>query len=79
MKDLREEINDILLDGILSPRTRMVDSVMADKLLKLFHSWVDGILVELRCIRAGAPLTCDKGRTRGRLKKLIEEIEEVGK
>jgi len=52
---------------------------MADKLLKLFHSWVDGILVELRCIRAGAPLTCDKGRTRERLKKLIEKIEEVGK
>ena len=42
------------------------------------RSWAEHILIELRHIRANAPLTVgDKGKTRGRLDELIKKIEEA--
>ena len=76
MENLREEIKDIVTpDGL--PDGEVCQEWIRDittELLELFRSWTDDILVELRHIRANAPLN-EKTRTRERLRKLIEKIE----
>ncbi len=75
MKNLREEIEKISKTYPIIKVMLFVDG-FEDDLLNLFRSWVEDILIELRHIRANAPLTVgDGGRTRDRLRDLIEVIE----
>ena len=82
MKNLREELKKLRNEGLEQEGVMMVIRLEKEKedfLLNLFRSWADEILVELYHIRANAPLTADNGKTRERLKRLIEKIEDVGK
>lgn len=62
---LREEIVELI-----------TKEASPEEFVKLFRSWAEEILVELRHIRANAPLN-EKTRTRERLRMLIEKIEEA--
>lgn len=83
MKNLCEEIYR-LMDNFLveADKPRPLDRLNQDRHLfvdnmeNLFRSRIEDILIELRHIRANAPLTVgDGGRTRDRLRDLIEVIE----
>ena len=87
MKNLREEIEKVFKDVKIFPEGLGYgkDSnvshwriVKFGELEHLVRSWAEHILIELRHIRANAPLTVgDKGKTRGRLDELIKKIEEA--
>ena len=75
-----QEITGRMQKNVLTEDSIYAALVLHTDIRELFRSWAEHILIELRHIRANAPLTVgDKGKTRGRLDELIKKIEMEAK